>query len=80
MDTMVKAVFQNGVFVPTTACDIPENTEVRVIVQGSTFIPPNVTDPNEQVRIRREVLERMRKNPIPANAPRFTREELHERR
>lgn len=27
-----------------------------------------------------ELIERMKANPIPANAPRFTREELHERR
>ena len=80
MDTMVKAVFQNGVFVPTTTCDIPENTEVRIIVQGSTFIPPTVTDPAERARIRREVVELMKQNPIPADAPRFTREQLHERR
>jgi predicted DNA-binding antitoxin AbrB/MazE fold protein len=80
MDTVVNAVFRNGVFVPTTTCDIPENTEVRVIVQGSTIIPPVVTDPAERARIRREVIEAMRRNPIPADAPHFTREQLHERR
>jgi len=80
MNSVVTAVYRNGVFVPTTACDIPENTEVRVIVQGSTIIPPVVTDPAERARIRREVLELMKQNPIPADAPRFTREQLHERR
>ena len=33
MDTIVKAVFRSGVFVPTTTCDLPENTEVAVFVQ-----------------------------------------------
>ena len=73
MDTVVNAVFRNGVFVPTIDCDIPENTEVRVIVPGSTIVPPTVTDPWRGAKIRREVLEAMRQNPIPADAPRFTR-------
>ena len=80
MDTIVRAVFQNGVFVPTTACDIPENTEVEVFLEGSTITGPIVTDPAERARIRREVVAEMRQNPFPADAPRFTREQLHERR
>jgi hypothetical protein len=43
-------------------------------------IPAAVKDPEEAARIRREVLERMKQNPIPADAPRSTREQLHERR
>ena len=39
-----------------------------------------VTDAAERSRLLAALLERMRANPIPANAPRFTREELHERR
>lgn len=80
MNSVVTAVFRNGVFVPTTTCDFPENTEVRVMVHGSTIIPPTVSDPAERARIRREALELMKQNPIPADAPRFTREQLHERR
>jgi hypothetical protein len=34
----------------------------------------------ENSRLLASLLERMRSNPIPANAPRYTREELHERR
>ncbi len=34
MEATVTAVFRNGVFVPTTACDLPENTEVQVVVYG----------------------------------------------
>ncbi len=80
MDTVVNAVFRNGVFVPTIDCDIPENTEVQVIVRGSASTPQVVADPEERAKIRREVVEAMRRNPIPADAPRFTREQLHERR
>jgi len=80
MEATVRAVFRNGVFVPTTTCDIPENTEVQVFVQGPTIIPPSVKDPEERARIRRKVVERMQNSPLSADAPRFTREQLHERR
>lgn len=76
----VGAVYRNGCFVPQTPCDLPEGCEVELTIQGPFVIPPSITDPEEQSRIRREVLERMRKNPISADAPRFTREQLHERR
>jgi len=80
MSKPVMAVYRNGVFVPTTACDIPENTEVQVWLHDPYVIPATVTDPLEAARIRREVVERMARNPISADAPRFTREQLHERR
>ena len=80
MNATLKAVYRNGVFVPETACDLPENSEVALTVQGPIVIPPTVADPEERARIRKRVVERMRGNPIPANAPRFTREQLHERR
>jgi predicted DNA-binding antitoxin AbrB/MazE fold protein len=76
----ISAVFRDGVFVPKIACDFPEDTEVEVFVKGPALLPPRVTDPAAQVEIRRKVLERMRKSPLSADAPRFTRDELHERR
>jgi predicted DNA-binding antitoxin AbrB/MazE fold protein len=80
MANFVKAVYRDGVFVPLTHCDIPESTEVQVWFHNPYVIPPTVTDPEKKRRILREVVEEMRKNPIPLNSPRFTREELHERR
>jgi len=79
MNATLKAVYRNGVFVPEKACQFPENSEVELIVQGPVVIPPSVADPQERARIRKRVVERMRQNSIPAEAPRFTREELHER-
>jgi len=104
METSVKAVYRNGVFVPSTECDFPENTEVEVsrrrprlvpaevtdpeeksrilreIGQGPLVIPPEIADPEEQERHMKEVVARMQQNPVPLSAPRFTREEMHERR
>jgi hypothetical protein len=47
---------------------------------GRTFIPPSVADPKERARILEEALELARRNPIPPDAPRLTREQMHERR
>jgi predicted DNA-binding antitoxin AbrB/MazE fold protein len=80
MSQRVRAVYQNGAFIPQEPCDLPENSEVELIIENPHIIPPTVTDPEERKRILKRMVERMRANPIPANAPRFTREELHERR
>jgi hypothetical protein len=41
--------------------------------------PPEVTTPEERARILENVVERMKRNPLPSNAPRFSRDEMHER-
>ena len=76
----IRAVFKDGKFVPQEPCALPEAAEVQLTVERSNIIPPTVTDPAERQRILKEVVERMMANPIPANAPKFTRDELHERR
>jgi predicted DNA-binding antitoxin AbrB/MazE fold protein len=76
----VPATYKNGTFVPDEECDLPENTRVQVVIDTGNLIPPKVTDENERRAILKRMAERRRKNPIPADAPRFTREELHERR
>jgi hypothetical protein len=76
----IRAIFQDGKFVPQEPCALPEAAEVQLIVEGSNITPPAVTDPAERQRILNDVVQRMMANPIPADAPRFTRDELHERR
>jgi predicted DNA-binding antitoxin AbrB/MazE fold protein len=81
MAQRLKAIYQGGAFVPQTPCNLPENSEVELIIEGPGVLPPAVTDPEERKRLLEELIQNMRDNPIPANAPaRFTREELHERR
>ena len=79
MAQRVRAIYQNGAFIPQEPCDLPENSEVELIIENPHIIPPTIIDPEERKRILKRMVERMRANPIPANAPRFTREELHER-
>jgi len=76
----IRAIFQEGKFIPQEPCELPEAAEVQLSVEPSNITPPLVTDPAERQRILKEVVERMKANPIPANAPKFTRDELHERR
>lgn len=80
MSHRVRAIYQNGAFIPQEPCALPEGSQVELIIENPHILPPTVTDPEERKRILRELVENMRNNPIPANAPHFTREELHERR
>lgn len=76
----LRAIYRNGAFIPETACDLPEEAKVDLIVQRSAVIPPEIADLEERKRLLRAVVDRMQQNPVPADAPRFTRDELHERR
>jgi hypothetical protein len=59
----LKAVFRDGVFVPTSSGDLPDQAEVDLLVQGPSVSPPDVTDPDEKAAILREVTERMKADP-----------------
>jgi len=77
----LRAVFQHGTFIPETPYDLPEGTEVLLTVHAARLVaPPQVNDLAEQTAILRGIVERMKQNPLPTNAPRFSRDELHERR
>lgn len=80
MNRTIKAIFRDGAFVPTEACDLPENAQVEIRVHGPVVIAPRVTDPDERERILRDLVERMRRNPWPAEVVNLSREILHERR
>jgi predicted DNA-binding antitoxin AbrB/MazE fold protein len=76
----LRAIYHEGAFLLQEPCDLPEGVEVELIVQTTPILPPEVTDLVERGRILQVVTQRMKQNPIPGTAPRFTREELHERR
>ena len=76
----VTAIFRNGAFVPDEECGLPENARVQLTIESESLIPPAVADEEERKAIRQRMAERRRKNPIPEQSPRFTRDELHERR
>jgi predicted DNA-binding antitoxin AbrB/MazE fold protein len=80
MAQRLRAIYQNGAFVPQSPCDLPENLEVDLVIERPHLLTPLVTDSEERKRIMEELVQNMRDKPIPENAPHFTREELHERR
>jgi hypothetical protein len=44
------------------------------------YVEPEVKDVSERASLLKQIVERMQSNPIPAEAPYLTREDLHARR
>lgn len=81
MQTTLRAIYRDGVFVPILngeKLDLPETAEVEitvVIVEAA-----EASNAQRAASELREIAESMRANFFDGNPPRFTREELHERR
>jgi len=80
MPPTLKAVYRNGTFILETACNLPEGSEVELLIQSSSIVSPLISDVESKQRFLKSLVLRMQQNPIPLNAPRFTREMLHEGR
>ena len=76
----IRAVFRDGKFVPTDPCSLPESAEVELTVESPRIIPPAISDPAERAKALQELVARMMSQPLSADAPKLTRDELHERR
>ncbi len=80
MTQALKAVYRNGTFILQDALELPEGTEVELLLYSPQIVTPPISDAETKQQFLRSLVERMRQNPIPLNASRFTREMLHERR
>ena len=80
MTQALKAVYCNGTFILQTDCDLPEGTEVELFIQSPQVVPPRISDAETRQRFLNSLIKQMQQNLIPLNAPRFTRDMLHERR
>ncbi|HIK10299.1 MAG TPA: antitoxin family protein [Oscillatoriaceae cyanobacterium M33_DOE_052] len=80
MPETLKAIYHNGAFILETPDDLPEGTEVEILMKSSHLLLHPISDITEKQRFLKALVERMQQNPIPFNAPSFTREMLHERR
>ncbi|MFO5529263.1 MAG: antitoxin family protein [Cuspidothrix sp.] len=78
MPPTLKAVYPNGTFILETACNLPEGSEVELLIQSSSVVSPPISDVESKQRFLNLLISRMQQNPIPLNAPHFTREILHE--
>ena len=79
MRQAIKAIYRNGAFILQTAFELPEGTEVELLIQSSQVVSPSISDLETKRQFLKSLVERMQHNPSPLNAPRFTREMLHER-
>ena len=79
MNQTIRATYRNGTFFAESPCDLPNETLVDLLISPAVM-PPIVTAPEERTEILRRLAERMRATPIPTHSPKFSREELHERR
>ncbi len=83
MSIRLKVIYTGGAFVPVAQgekLNVPENAEVEITVHNPYLLPPEITDPEERAAVQREVAQNMKANSFTGDPPRFTREELHERR
>ena len=77
---LMNAVFEHGSFRPESPVELPEGTRVRIAVESiQTAPPPRILSIEERRRIRQRVVERMLRNPLPPNAPRFSRNDMYDR-
>lgn len=80
MPYALKAIYRNGAFILQTSCNLPEGAEVELLIQSPQVVSPPISDSETKQRFLKSLVERMQQNPIPLNAPHFTREMLHKRR
>ena len=83
MSVRLKAIYKNGAFVPVPngeKLDVPENAEVELTLENPYLVPPKATNEEERQRALRELFASWDAYPLRADAPRLTRDEMHERR
>jgi hypothetical protein len=83
MSNRLRAVYRGGAFVPVSQnekLNVPENAEVEITVHNPYLLPPEIADTEERAAVQRDVAQKMKANSFSGDPPRFTREELHERR
>ena len=83
MSVRLKAIYKEGVFVPVPnggKLNVPENAEVEITVHDPYVLPPTATSAEERERALSELMESWQQHPLTGEAPRLTRNELHERR
>ncbi|MGI8980170.1 MAG: antitoxin family protein [Pirellulaceae bacterium] len=80
MNLIFTATYRNGVFLPDQKIDLPEGTRVKLRILPDNVVPPLVTDPIERQQVLQRLFRMMEENPIPPDAPKLSREEMHERR
>ncbi len=80
MAQTLRAVHEDGKFIPVDKPNLAEGADVRLTIESSSVHPPLVSDREERKRGIAALVERMPSEPMSADRPRRTREEMHDRR
>ena len=83
MSLRLKAIYKDGAFVPISngeKLNVSENAEVEITVHDPDAVPPTGTSDEERERALRELFASWDAHPLRSDAPRLTRDEMHERR
>ena len=83
MSLKLKAIYRDGAFVPIPngeKVNVSENAEVEITVHDPYGLTPTATSDEERERALRELFASWDAHPLRADAPRLTRDEMHERR
>ncbi|MFO0839123.1 MAG: DUF104 domain-containing protein [Phycisphaerae bacterium] len=76
----LRATYRQRKFHPDSACDLPEGAVVELEVRGPLVGPPGESDEARRSQIREALVARLRNARLDANAPRLSRDDLHDRR
>lgn len=83
MSVRLRAIYKDRAFVPVAngeKLDVRENAEVELTVHDPYLVPAKATTQEERERALRELFASWDAHPLRADAPRLTRDEMHERR
>lgn len=85
MSLKLKAIYKDGAFVPIPngeKLNVSENAEVEITVHDPYVVSATATATSDEDRERalRELFASWDAHPLRSDAPRLTRDEMHERR
>ena len=83
MSLKLKAIYKDGAFVPIPngeKLNVSENAEVEITVHDPYIVPATAASDEERKRALLELFASWDAHPLRSDAPRLTRDEMHERR
>lgn len=80
MITRISAIYRDGVFVPDVALPLANETTVDLLIEEHQHPVTEELTIYERQQLRRAVVSSMRRRNLSTDAPRLTRDQLHDRR
>ena len=83
MSVRLKAIYKDGAFVVIPngeQLNVSENAEVEITIHDPSVSPTTATSDDERAHALRALFASWDAHPLRSDAPRLTRDEMHERR